>query len=703
MNPSAYPAVRLCLAFAAGIVLQDCVFPQFDPSYLFYISLPFCAFAGMYIHKGLNTVWLSGMAILLTTIIAGMKATHAHNELTGSKVHFMHTEQPYAIKALVSDKPEQTASGYKFKLKVTTTLSSQAQAQMASGNLQVYLKTTNADSVPKYGDELLVRCSPKCINGALNPDAFDFSQYMHTQNVHFQVFTRPDSVVMIGHGKGNLFWDLAYQMRDRILNTLAKYFTDTADLGVAEALLVGYKGHLPDELQNAYIETGSMHVLAVSGAHVGIIFMGIVLFLKQLRLRGKLWRRAELFIILACIWGFAFLAGMGPSIARATVMFTFYLIAKQFRLDYEGYNVLAASALCLLVYDPFMLFQVSFQLSYLAVLGMMVFYPTLYKLSPILPKWIDFFWKIFLLGIAAQLGTLPLSLMYFGQFPTYFWLSGLVVVPVATIYMFAAVSLIIVDQILPLAAWWLAQPIIWMVKAMNYSIYLMQKLPGALIDGVWLRWWDVCFFGSIVFLMALQFHYPKGWKIVGMSLALLGLSVSSLTKTMIRSSQNEVIVYHTGNTKTLLVDLIDGHQRVSLNQGIVSVKVTDFSAKNHRAALGLDLKDEAVLLSENNNLLPKQTSVSLPFIQFGKRTYAIINSAYQFHHLGKTIPVDALILDQKVRLSPEDAFKLFQPKTVVLCQNLSRKTITIWTEYCVANNIELHAIGRTGAWLNKIS
>ncbi len=688
LNPSAYPLVRFCLALISGILLQEYVFPDFNPEWLFFALVPLSALASLVVHRRLETVWISGVVILATVAGLGMYLTWFSDEYKSMLSHFGKNTSTALYSGTVSNLPEKTTSGWKYLLKVEHGLNPGQSPLPLSGKLQVYLRTDSAYMPPQYGDRLLIKCTPEPIKGPQNPYAFDYAAYLRTQHIYHQAFVRPDSVVFIEADQGNLFWKHTYRARSHVLNTLARHFRDTAELGVAEALLVGYKGHLPDELQNAYIETGSMHILAVSGAHVGIIFLGMVALFKRIPIRHRHWRKLETVLILLTIWAFAFLAGMGPSIARATVMFSFFLIARAFRLDYSGYNILAASAFVLLVCDPQMLFQVSFQLSFLAVLGMMLFYPTLYKLSPVMPKWADYFWKIFLLGIAAQLGTLPACLYYFGQFPSYFWLSGLVVVPLASLYMYGAAALLLCELILPQLAGWIALPLVWMVKSMNYLIYLVQKLPGALLDGIWLRWWDVLLVSAVVIFLAVHLHRPKGRWIVAMSAGITLLSISHLHKAWQRHNQQKIVFYHTGAAKHLLADLISGHQRISFTSEVLTAKQERFAAHEHRKATGTLRPVATGSWFETQGCL----------LQVGEFTVAVLTEPISYRPSGHKIALEALVVDAAAATDAAKVLEVFEPKQIVLSQSVSHAKARQWKEIASAAGIAVHAITTDGAW-----
>jgi competence protein ComEC len=702
-NPSAQPFVRFSFAFAIGIALQDQILSDFDPTWLFYSSVIVCALAALYIHTTVEYVWVSGALILSSLVVMGMEAAYVHNEMS-AKTHFSkQTPHPFFI-GTITNLPELTASKTKCIFQVEQIVGIDKNILPATGALQLFLPKDSLRNKYQFGDRMIIRCTPNRLAPPLNPDAFDYAAYMHSQNVHYQAFIKPDSAIVLEHDQGSAIWAATYRARERVLLTLAKHFTDPAELGVAEALLVGYKGHLPDELQNAYIETGSMHILAVSGAHVGIIFLGMMFLLRKIPIRHRHWRLVETLILLASIWGFAFLAGMGASIARATVMFSFFLVGRAFRLDYEGYNIIAASAFFLLLYEPFMLFQVSFQLSFLAVLGMMLFYPPLYKLSPLMPKWLDYFWQIFLFGLAAQLGTLPLSLYYFHQFPLYFWLSGLIVVPVASVYMYSAAVLLLVEAVMPALGTLIATPIIWMVKLMNATIYGIQKIPFALIDGIWLRWWEVLVLALATAFIAIQLYKPKGVYLVGISACLCAVSLSHLAKVVLQSQENQIVLYHTGSSKMMLMDVFGGHHLIASGTvGVEGSKAEKFAAGAHRMAMGNKTPDQYV--SPQNFKRDEQVQFGQflhqigPCLQFGESSFAVLNQAYSFQPNGKRIALEGLIIDTDSEISVELCLAVFSPKVVILSQSVRRKALEEWQRLSAEHHIEVHAIAREGAWV----
>ena len=254
-----------------------------------------------------------------------------------------------------------------------------------------------------------------------NPDAFDFKQYLHRQNVHYQLFTTADNISIIAERRGNPIQQLAVDWQKRLLLILKKHLTTDREFAVGSALLLGYRDAVGEDVKNAYVQTGSMHILAVSGMHILLIFNGLQFIFKKYKSGNRRFRWTKAILSLILIWLFALITGLGASVLRAAVMATFMAIGQSMKRRGNGYNVLAASAFVLLLWNPMLLFDVGFQLSYLCVIGIMYFYPKIQKLVISDYKIVNWTWDALAIGFAAQLVVTPLSLYYFHQFPTYFW------------------------------------------------------------------------------------------------------------------------------------------------------------------------------------------------------------------------------------------------------------------------------------------
>jgi competence protein ComEC len=284
--------------------------------------------------------------------------------------------------------------------------------QPAAGRVLLYWAAKDSSRIPHYGDLLGVRARVEPTRPPANPHAFDYQRYLFHQNIHHQAFVAADSLVFLSSGHGTWWWNAAYTARDQVLALLRQHFPTPDAYAVAAALLVGYKDELSDELREAYTDTGSIHALVVSGSHVSALMVFLALLLNKLPIYGRKSQWVKFLIGIPLIWSFALLTGASASVIRAVVMFSIYLLGNALWRDTNGWNILAGSALILLFFQPAWMFDPGFQLSYSAVAGMLFFYPRFNRLIPVLPKWANYLMDPLLLGCAAQLGTLPLSLYY---------------------------------------------------------------------------------------------------------------------------------------------------------------------------------------------------------------------------------------------------------------------------------------------------
>lgn len=228
------------------------------------------------------------------------------------------------------------------------------------------------------------------------------------------------------------------------------------EYSVAAAILLGYDDELPPELRQNYVTAGSMHVLCVSGLHVGIIFLVFSTILSFLDKYGAVFKILKFCILLLIMWTYAFIAGLAPSILRATIMISFIVIGKIIKRNGVIINSIAASAFVILAIEPEDLFNIGFQLSYAAVIGIVVLQRPIYNVFYIKNKILDKIWELTSVTLAAQFATAPFTIFYFNQFPLYFWLSNLFMTPLSTVVIIGGMIMLLVSFIpyLNLATAW---------------------------------------------------------------------------------------------------------------------------------------------------------------------------------------------------------------------------------------------------------
>ncbi|QEC41797.1 ComEC/Rec2 family competence protein [Pseudobacter ginsenosidimutans] len=299
-------------------------------------------------------------------------------------------------------------------------------------------------------------------------------------------------------------------LRDSIVNILRRYIPGPKEAGLAEALLIGYKEDLHKSLIQSYSNTGVIHVIAISGLHLGLIYMLLSLICQPLG--NKKWTRIfrPIFII-AGLWAFGFLAGGSPSIFRSAVMFTCIAIGNSLSKQASIFNSLAASAFLLLCYNPYWLWDAGFQLSYTAVASLALFQQTIYDAINISWQWLDHIWKHISTTIAAQILTLPVILFLFHQFPVFFVLTNLIAIPLSSGILLGEILLCLLS-FMPILARPTGTLLSWLIRVMNGIVERIDQLPFTSITQININLVQVwLLYGVITAFTIWLLHKRKSW------------------------------------------------------------------------------------------------------------------------------------------------------------------------------------------------
>lgn len=348
---------------------------------------------------------------------------------------------------------------------------------------KVILYFTKSDRVSglRPGSRIISKERPDTIQNSGNPLAFDYKLYMERKGIRRQVFLKDAGWSQVSDHPAPGLKIRAERTRDRLLSIYRENHIEGDVLDVVSALTLGYKKSLDPEMKQVFSNSGAMHVLAVSGLHVGIVFLVFNTVFSCLK-KNRLTRGIYLAGALLVLWGYAFLTGLSPSVQRASLMFSLVQAGHLLRRPVNVYNTIFASALILLVFEPQLITDVGFQLSYSAVLGIVYFQPKISAVISARNKVLDFFLGLFTVSIAAQIGTAGLSCFYFRQFPVWFWIANLVVIPV-TFFLILMGTLILMFGLFPVVSGFLAKMTAWVVETLIKFLHTIESLPGAVYTG----------------------------------------------------------------------------------------------------------------------------------------------------------------------------------------------------------------------------
>ena len=680
------PFVRLLFFWLPGIYLSinDLLpLPQHPPAWL----LPCCLLPLLGVHVGVKKFGQrAGFGILLMLGLTGLGYWRVAMLADGRQpLHFSQqwTAGDTACFAGRIQHRQLSATGrLRLSVAVTAIGCTGSQTSAAVGNMLVWVSGDRPTQVLVPGGLIRWRGTFRAIRPPVNPHAFDFSAYQANKNcffestaVHWQL-EEAASASLTG---------LAHTSREQLLRILRNYLTSPEELAVGTALVLGSREDMQQEVQQAYAATGAIHVLAVSGLHVGIIAMGLQWLLAWLPLRGPAARWLLLLANLAGVWIFALLTGLSPSVQRAALMFSMMLLGKTLQRPHQVFNTLAASAFLLLWADPWMLLDVGFQLSYLAVAGILLFHPRLHKLVFVKNKWLAEGWNLIAMGVAAQLSTFPLSLYYFHQFPVYFWLSGLLVVPLSPFILGLGIALLAL-QAVP----WVSALLGWLlwaiIRLMNAGVFLMSELPAALIRDWWISDWSVYLLYGSLAAWALFLENRHSLALMGGLFLLAGSLLLGVVRQQARHSQRAWVVYQVAGAS--VTDWFVGKCRFSVEMPAGRERAVAAATVNHRSF-------RAARCCRSPSALWQQQA---GWVIWEKGRIALVDS------LPPQLPavpvvVDAVLVRANPRLTMAELQAYFQASVWVFDGSNRPYRVRQWLEECRSLGLQCHATAVDGAWV----
>ena len=685
-----YTFVRTVFFFICGILVAF-YFPDLlsETSVVLVIVALACLyfFAVRFRSPGrsyLNPGWIALPFIFFLGYLRLLSHTESNHD-----AHLLQASGPIDhYRAVITGFPEERARTWRVRARVTQ-IRTDSIWENRPGNVLLYLRKDAFQKPFIYGDVLLIKGPPRQPEGPGNPDEFDYKAHLALKNIYHQHFLTGGDVLKTGHAPQSRLLALAFKTRQWADEVLAEYIDGDRERGIASALVLGVTDGLDNELLDAYAASGSMHVLAVSGLHVSIIYFILLRIFSPLnKLRGGRWWVA--LISLSILWLYAFVTGLTPSVLRAVTMFSFLAVARPWSRSTNIYNTLAVSAFLLLLFDPFLLFSVGFQLSYMAVLGIVYLYRRILQLWEPDHTIIVEVWKLSAVAVAAQLATFPLGLFYFHQFPNYFLLSNLLVVPLSFLVLILGLSVLAVSFI-PAVAMAIAFCLEWVIRLVNFLVFVIEHLPFSMIGNVYISAWQ-CFLLllAIVFVLALL-HYRK---FAFLSCACLSFAAFGLLQWI---HFNDDV-----NVKKLAVYKVPGHSLIDLIDRGRSFFLADslftdqqkirYHITPHRVRCGVEHIEEDIPLAysfKGGRLIVWQGKMIL---QVMERDFALPGPLH----------VDWIIVGNNALADPAKIMRGVTCRRLVLDSSNSYFFASDFLEEAKLYKLEVHSVLHQGAFIQTI-
>ena len=668
-----FPLARITIGFLAGILAGY----YFKPDVAFVFSTLFiaiCVFVIAYFwskRKIVNPIYF-GLATFFLAFSIGTSTQIIHTD-SYQESNYIHRksifEKPHFVSVTIREKLRSSAYNDRYIVLVN-----QIDNSVSTGRILLNVRKDSLNHPFGIGTSLQIDGSLYQNSPAKNPNQFDYGKYLEGKQIYAQLYADVSDIKISSIIVKNV-WYYTSKLRTKIIRNLEKTHFNKAELNVAIALILGQQQDISPEIIKDYQFAGAVHILSVSGLHIGFILLFVTFLLKPFpnTRRGSF---IKLVIILLSLSSFGFIAGLAPSVLRSVTMFSFVAIGMYLRRSTNIFHTLLVSMLLILLVQPSFLFDVGFQLSYIALFFILWLQPLLSQLWKPKNSIVNYFWEILTVSFAAQIGTLPLSIYYFHQFPGLFFLTNLVIIPFLSVIMALGVLVMV------LAAFDFVP--VFLAKSLEWSIYLLNKIINAIASLEQFIFRDIPFnwpllLSLYLLTIATIFWFKKpSFNRLTMALITIIIFQSAYFQTHWNiQNQSELIVFN--SKKSSLIAERNG-ENVTL---YANDSLLEIASKNKTLS--------GYLMGNFSRLTTKKSLKNL--IYFNGNKILIVDSLGVYP---SAIRPDIVVLTQSPKINLERFLQTTKPKIVVADASNYRTIQKLWKATCLKEKIPFHATGEKG-------
>ncbi|MTE26501.1 ComEC/Rec2 family competence protein [Winogradskyella ouciana] len=546
----------------------------------------------------------------------------------------------------------------------------------AKGKLLINIKPDSLGRVLPVDAVFFTSSELQMIQKPLNPHQFDYSKYLELKQVYHQLYLKQSELFLVSDSKTSIY-GFADKLRTTINEKLVEAGFADDTLSIINALLLGQRQSIDKSVYNNYVNSGTIHILAVSGLHVGII-LWILNFLFRPLLYLKYGNYIRPLVLVTILWSFAVIAGLSPSVTRAVAMFSVISIAMHLKRPTNIYNTLAISAFLILLFKPTFLFEVGFQMSYLAVLGIVSIQPILYRLWK--PKYLvtDKLWQIFTVTLAAQFGVVPISLFYFHQFPGLFFISNLVVIPFLGLILGFGL-LVIILALLNVLPEFIVKGYSFIIESLNgfiawvaqFEDFLFRDIPFTLLQ-------VICAYFIIVAMVQIYKFRNFKW----MAICLIGILAfqGTFIHNKLNNKEDAFIVFN--------------KSRFSL----IGLKQNDKLTVHHNLNAEKRATDNVIRNYKVGEIIDSTSIDSLKSVyQFKAKTILVIDSLGVYKDI--SFKTDYVLLRNSPKINLERMIDSLKPEQIIADASNYKSYVKRWKATCAKRKIPFHYTNEKGAFV----
>ena len=666
------PFIRLLLPLIGGIIWQwylpiilSIIIIMAALFTIFFFSFYKLSFSFRYTYQWGQGVLLHGILFCL-----GAYLCYSNDIRNDKQWYGKYSTDSSTIVIKILEPPVEKAKTFRTIGSVEAVLVN-GHAISTRGKVLLYFAKVDSNKLPQYGQVIIVNDGLQSIKAANNPGGFNYSKYMLFQQTTHQVFVKANQYALVSGSHKNIIMQFVYSIKASIINTLQKYIVGSKKvIGIAEALLIGYKEDLDKDVVQAYSNTGVVHIIAISGMHLGLIYAGLVWLFVRLPFT-KQSTLARVIFILSLLWLFTLVTGASASVLRSAVMFTCIIIGKEFFKQASIYNSLATSSFLLLCYNPFLVWDVGFQLSYSAIIGIVWLQKpieNLFYFKNIIGQHI---WQMSSITLAATLLTLPICIYYFHQIPTTFLITNLLCVPLSSLILFAEIGLLCTAMV-PILAIALGRFVYVLTWCMNTVIDYCSKLPYSLISNIYATpgtTWAL--YAVLCFLFSALLRKNKGLLKIAAAFFILYIGLFLNGKINCLRQQN-MIVYQV--SKHTAIDFISKGSYFFYGDDALK---TDVALQNYNLTPTRVLM-QAKLSNDTLHALKYKASIW----QYYNKIIMVVANNYKFIPLAEKINIDVVIFSHNTNTQLADLVLAIQPSIIVFDGSNSMWKIKQWKTQC---------------------
>ena len=668
-----FPLARITFGFVLGIIAAFYLKPTASIAFILLL-ISFTAFGITYFLSRKNAIppLFFGLVTCFLSFFIGTTTQITHNDFF-QKSNYIHYssifEKPHLLSVTLREKLKSSNSNDRY-----IAIVNHIDQLESTGRVILNVRKDSLRHVFEIGNILQIKTTLQKNSPPNNPDQFDYSKYLENKQIFAQLYADTDEIRINTEMEKNI-WYYASKLRSKIIRNLEKSDFHKTELNVAIALILGQQQDISPEIIRDYQYAGAVHILSVSGLHIGFILLFVTFILKPLpnTKRGSLFK---LIIILSSLFLFGIIAGLAPSVVRSVTMFSFVAIGNHLRRSVNIYHTLLVSILIILLFEPSFLFDVGFQLSYIALFFIIWLQPLLASIWLPKNKITKYIWDILTVSFAAQIGTLPLSIYYFHQFPGLFFVTNLVIIPLLSIIMVLGVVVMVLAAFgyVPFV---FSKPLEWSIYYLNKIINSIASLEQFIIHNISFNYSLLISSYLLIIAAVIWFKKPSFNKLIFLLITIVILQTSFLQNRYNIQNQQEWVVFNL--KKTTLITERNGN---------------DVSMYANDSILKISRKNSTLNSYLVGNFSVLKTKKRLQNIAFFKGNKIMIIDSFGFYP--KNIKPDILMLTQSPKINLERLFQTVSPKIVVADASNYKTIQKLWKATCAKQKIPFHATGEKG-------